>query len=339
MKDILIVGAGLSGAVVARELADAGYHVTVIDKRNHIAGNAFDYVNEHGIRVHQYGPHLFHTSNQKVVDWLSKYTEWLPYKHKVKALLSSGQYVTLPPNIDTANIVGQENIFKIFFEPYTKKMWGVDAKDLDPEIISRVKVRDDNNEYYFPSDSFQAMPKNGYTEMFKEILNHPKIKLMLGCEYKKNMYKDFIHTFNSMPIDEFFNYSEGHLPYRSIRFHTFNIPIPQILPSVTVNFTHDAPYTRVTEWKQIPGHSIRESHFTTLTVEEPCDYVDNDHERFYPVKDQQGLNRLKYKKYEKLVPQNVTFIGRCGLYAYLDMHQAVSSALEVVKEYLKKDIK
>ncbi len=337
MKNILIVGAGFSGAVIARELAEHDYKVTVIDKRKHMAGNAYDYINEYGIRVHEYGPHLFHTSNQKVVDWLSKFTEWLPYKHRVKALLSDGKFVTLPPNLETSKIVGAENLFKIFYEPYTKKMWGMDAKDIDPGILSRVSARDDDNEYYFPNDSFQAIPKNGYTAIFEEIFNHPRINLKLNYPYQDGMYKDFYHTFNSMPIDEFFEYSLGHLPYRSIKFKTFTIPVPQLLPVPTVNFTHEGPFTRVTEWKQIPGHCLNNEFYTTITVEEPCDYASNNFERYYPVKDLQGLNRIRYKQYESLVSENMTFIGRCGLYAYLDMHQAINSSLEISKKFLNKN--
>ena len=162
---ILVVGAGLSGATVARELADSGYNVHVIDRRNHIAGNAYDYINEHGIRVHKYGPHLFHTNNETVFKWLSRFTDWVEYKHKVKALLKDGQYVTLPVNKKTKEIVGKEIVLDIFFRPYTKKMWGVELDDLNPDIINRVPIRDDDNELYFPNDKIQVMPKEGYTKM------------------------------------------------------------------------------------------------------------------------------------------------------------------------------
>jgi UDP-galactopyranose mutase len=336
-NEILIVGAGFSGAVVARELADSGYNVRLIDRREHIAGNAFDKINEIGIRVHKYGPHLFHTSNFKVVDWLSRFTKWTPYQHKVKALLGDGRLVTLPVNRETKEIVGEKNVLDIFYRPYTKKMWGIELDELDPEIIDRVPVRDDLNDLYFPNDPFQALPQDGYTALIANILDHPQIKVQLRTEFEKIMEEDFLHVFNSMPIDEYFKYIFGHLPYRSIRFHDFNVPIPKIYSVATVNFTHHEKFTRVTEWKNLPNHGANPA-FTTITIEEPCDYTENSLERYYPVKDIQGVNLAIYRKYRKMVPDHVTFIGRCGLYAYLDIHQAVNSSLAIVKDYLNRGV-
>jgi len=333
MKDqILVVGAGFSGAVIARELADRGFSVRMIDRREHIAGNAYDENNEHGIRVHKYGPHLFHTSNIKVVDWLSRFTEWVEYKHKVKALLSDGRLATLPVNQETTMMVGKENIVNIFFRPYTKKMWGVDIEELDPSILERVPVRDDLNEFYFPDDTFQALPMNGYTKLFENILDHPLIDVKLNTPFQKEAVQEYSHIFNSMAIDEYFDFEYGELPYRSIRFHHFNIPVTRIFPVATVNFTHDAPYTRATEWKNLPGHG-NSTVFTSLTIEEPCDYKENMMERFYPVKDIDGKNAELYKKYKEMSPNNMTFIGRCGTYLYLDMHQAISSALAIAGRF------
>lgn len=334
VKKILVVGAGLSGAVIARELAEQGHQITVIDKRDHVAGNAYDFMNEYGIRVHQYGPHLFHTSNDKVVEWLSRFTEWIPYQHKVKALLADGRHVTLPVNKETSDIVGKENVLDIFFRPYTKKMWGVELEELDPTISQRVPIRDDLNELYFPNDTFQALPKEGYTQMVKNILAHDNIQVQLNKPYNKAMNAEYGWVFNSMPIDEYFEFKHGPLPYRSIKFHTTTLPIPSILPTATVNFTHNEPFTRVTEWKLLPGHG-QNSAFTTLTTEEPCDYIDNHFERFYPVKDSGGSNLARYRLYEDEHSENVTFIGRCGLYAYLDMHQAINSALSICKNFVK----
>lgn len=333
MSKILVVGAGFSGAVVARELAEAGHIVDVIDKREHIGGNAFDYVNEHGIRVHKYGPHLFHTNNKDVVDWLSKFTEWIPYKHKVKALLKDGRYVTLPVNKETKDIVGEENVVDIFIRPYTKKMWGMTIEELDPSILLRVPVRDDMNELYFPNDEYQMMPKHGYTNIFHNIFNHDNIKVETGVEFRKEMEENYDFIFNSMPIDQYFNYVYGHLPYRSIKFHHVDIPAPKVLPTATVNFTHDGPYTRMTEWKNLPNHGENDQ-YTTLTYEEPCDYQDNEMERYYPVKDKDGNNRNRYNLYKSLIPKNMEFIGRCGLYVYVDMHMAIASSLAAVKRYL-----
>jgi UDP-galactopyranose mutase len=333
MKRFLVVGAGFSGAVVARELAEKGHLVDVIECRDHIGGNAYDYTNEIGIRIHKYGPHIFHTSNVKVVDWLSRFTGWLEYKHKVKALLSDGRYVTLPVNRETASIVGINNIVEVFYRPYTKKMWGIDLEELDPTVLARIPVRSDLNEYYFPDDTFQALPDEGYTKMFERILDHPRIHVRLNSKFVRGMEDGYAHTFNSMAIDEYFDYRYERLPYRSIRFHTYTIAMPTVLPVSTVNFTHTAPYTRVTEWKKFPGHGGVPG-LTTLTVEEPCDYIENNFERYYPVKDSGGRNAQTYLRYRSATPSNITFIGRCGQYAYLDMHQAVSSALSVARKFL-----
>jgi UDP-galactopyranose mutase len=332
-QKILIVGAGLAGVVVARELADAGRPVHVIDKRPHVAGNAYDEVNAFGIRVHRYGPHIFHTSNERVVQWLSRFTTWLPYKHKVKAALADGRLVTLPVNRETKDIVGEANVVDTFFRPYTRKMWGLDIEELSPDILNRVPVRDDLNEYYFPDDPFQAMPEHGYTTMVERMLEHPLIDVSLRTPFDRAMETEYAHVFNSMPIDEYYEFVYGELPYRSIRFHTFDFPTARLYPVATVNFTHSGPFTRVTEWKNFPNHGANPA-FTSLTFEEPCDYRDNDHERFYPVKDVAGTNRETYRRYAALDAPNMTFIGRCGLYAYLDMHQAVSSSLATVRRFL-----
>jgi UDP-galactopyranose mutase len=330
---VLIVGAGFSGATVARTLADAGVNTKVIDKRDHIAGNAYDYVNEHSIRVHKYGPHIFHTANLDVVNFLSRFTAWTPYQHRVKALLADGRLVTLPVNKETRDIVGSENIIDIFYRPYTKKMWGLDIEEIDPDILNRVKVREDSNELYFPNDPFQALPTEGYTKLVENILNHPLIEVCLETAFEKAMLYNFDHCFNSMSIDEFFNNIYGSLPYRSIKFHTQSFPVSKILPVAVVNFTHDEKFTRVTEWKNFPIHGYNNA-YSTLTFEEPCDYSENNFERFYPVKDLNQVNRALYDQYCSLIPPNVTFIGRCGLYAYLDMHQAIASAMSVASKFL-----
>jgi UDP-galactopyranose mutase len=224
----------------ARELAEDGHQVTIIDQRDHIAGNAYDYTNEKGIRVHAYGPHIFHTSNKKAYDWVTQFGEWVEYKHKVKAQLSNnGEYVTLPVNRLTKEAVGEENILDIFYRPYTKKMWGKEIEELDPNILKRVAVRDDDGEYYFPNDLYQAMPKNGYTRVFKEILNHTNIIVKLNTAFHKDMEPHYHHIFNSMPIDVYYDYKFGELPYRSLKFHNVDIPMVRTLPTSVVNFTNE----------------------------------------------------------------------------------------------------
>lgn len=338
MAKILIVGAGLSGSVIARECAQSGHDVTIIEKRDHIGGNCFDFLNEHNILVHLYGPHLFHTSDQEVVDWLSRFTDWISYKHIVKAKLSNGQLVTLPVNRNTVQVVGRENVIDTFYRPYTKKMWNKDIEELDPSILNRVPIRNDDNEFYFPNDTFQAMPSLGYTNLFENILNHKNIRTELGTPFIDKMLDQFDFVFNSMPIDEYFKFSLGKLPYRSIKFHTTTLQIPNVFPVATVNFTHDGPCTRVTEWKNIPNaESFNPSRFvTTLTVEEPCADYENNNEPYYPVKDASGINRNIYERYALMTPKNMLFIGRCGTYSYFDMDKAVRFALNISSSFLAK---
>jgi len=332
---ILVVGAGFAGATVAHELTKDGHDVVVIDKRDHIGGNAYDYDDDHGIRIHKYGPHIFHTSNEKVYDWVTQFGEWVEYKHKVKAQLSDGQYVTLPVNQLTKQIVGEDNIIDTFYRPYTKKMWGKEIEELDPSIIKRMPIRDDDNEFYFPNAEYQIMPKHGYTKIFEEIFWD--IPVHLNCPFEKKMEDDFDHVFNSMPIDVYYDYKFGELPYRSLKFHNVSLPTVKALPTPVVNFTNYSPYTRITEWKNFPEHGINDE-WTTLTYEEPCDYKDNDYQRYYPVKDIDGDNQRIYKTYKEIAKDDMTFIGRCGMYVYIDMHQAIMSSLATVKRF-KESIK
>ena len=330
--NILVVGAGFAGAVIARELADDGHQVCVIDQRDHIAGNAYDYTNEHGIRVHKYGPHIFHTSNEKVYEWITKFGEFGSYYHKVKAQLSDGRYVTLPVNRETKDIVGEDNIIDTFYRPYTKKMWDMELEELSDSVTKRIPVRDDDNELYFPDAKYQMMPIKGYTDLFQNILNHENIVVKLNTHFDKSMEADYDHVFNSMAIDAYYDYCYGDLPYRSLKFHHTHLPLNKVLPVGTVNFTHDGPHTRITEWKNYPYHGHNTS-MTTLTTEEPCNYKDNDHQRFYPVKDINGDNKRIHKKYKDIRKNNMTFIGRCGMYVYVDMDQAINSSLAVVTKY------
>ena len=193
MKKILVV-AGLTGSVISRMLADNNYKVTVIDKRDHIAGNVFDYINDKNIRVHKYGPHLFHTNNEKVVSFIKKFAHWVEYKHKVKAILKDGTYVTLPVNSQTKKIVGADNIVETFIRPYSEKMWGLKLEKISPDIINRVPVRDDDNEYYFPKDKYQLIPKDGYTHFVRNILDHKNIEVQTNTAFNRKMEKDFFHV-------------------------------------------------------------------------------------------------------------------------------------------------
>jgi len=215
-------------------------------------------------------------------------------------------------------------------------MWGKTIEELDPSILKRIPSRDDDNEFYFPNDLYQVLPKNGYTRVFELILDQKNITTITSQRFNRSMEKEYDHVFNSMPIDDYFGYAYGTLPYRSIKFHHVDLPMNKVLPTGTVNFTHDGPYTRVTEWKNLPCHGIN-NQYTTLTYEEPCDYMVNDFQRYYPVKDVNGENRKKYEQYKSLTRSNMTFIGRCGMYVYIDMHQAINSALSTAEKFLENN--
>lgn len=364
MKKILVVGAGFAGAVYARTLAEAGYQVDVIDRRSHIAGNCYDYEHVSGVRVHKYGPHLFHTSNQKVVNWLSQFTEWVDYSHTVVAKLPDQRLVPLPVNRTTINeTFGLElktaeevkrfldsvstepgdmmsaedwlyaNIGKrltdLYFRPYTKKMWDLDLRDVAASVVQRIKIRTDDDARYFPDDSFQAMPKNGYESLFRSILSYPGINVKLETEFDRMMLDDYTFCFNSMPIDVYFDYSLGELPYRSIRFHVSSVDALNAPTQTTINYTDDGPFTRETWWHNIPEHLIRSTGLVCRTVEEPCDYKENNYERYYPIKTPDDQFENIYKQYVELASSisNLQFIGRCGTYQYLDMHQVINQSL------------
>ena len=335
-KRILIVGAGISGATIARKLADNGYEINLVEKKKHIAGNCYDFIDKNGIRIHKYGPHLFHTSKKDVITWLSRFTDWIDYKHHVVSKLRNGDLVPFPPNIETLKKVKKEDLINIFYRPYTEKMWGTKLEKINPGILNRVPIREDSENCYFPKDNFQKLPKEGYTSLIAKMLNHENIKVRINCDYQREMSEEYFHTFNSMPIDEFFNYKFGHLPYRSIKFHHKVKNINRITKHPVINFTDiNSPYTRQTEWKNLPNNKNM-NHLTVITKEEPCDYKENNQERYYPVNDIGGLNRKLYQKYANLVPNDITFIGRCGLYVYINMDEAVASALLKAKSFINK---
>lgn len=334
-NEILVVGAGLSGSVVARQLAESGYKVRIVEQRDHVAGNCYDYVNDIGIRVHSYGPHIFHTSNKRVYDWLSQFTSWIQYEHRVVAKISKNRLVPFPPNAETLRHVPRGQLLDTFYRPYTIKMWGLSVEELNNNIVNRVPIREDGEDRYFPGDIYQALPRDGYTHMVENMLDHDLIKVSLKTKFDPEMESEYGHTFNSMPIDQYFNFEHGELPYRSIKFHNEIFKSPQLYNHPVVNFTDNSKFTRVTEWKNFPGHGTHPSQ-TYVTYEEPCDYKDNSCERYYPINDRNGSNRATFKRYYEQIPDHMTFIGRCGLYVYINMDQAVSSALAAAHKFTEK---
>ena len=354
MFDYLIVGAGFAGSVLAERLtAQGNVRVLVVDKRPHIAGNAYDYYNDEGILVHRYGPHIFHTNSEKVFNYLSDFTEWRPYEHRVKTSVD-GQLVTMPINVDTLNAlyglnmscgevdgflaslaepraqirtsedvvvsrVGRE-LYTKFFRNYTRKQWDLDPSELDASVTARVPVRSNKDDRYF-TDQFQAMPLHGYTRMFERMLDNPNISIMLNTDYAD--IKDEVNFREQIftgPVDEYFDYCYGKLPYRSLRFvhQTHNKELFQ--PAAVVNYPNEHAYTRVTEFKYLTG----QEHSKTAIVYE---YPMGEGDPYYPVPQPQNAELYaRYKSLADALPM-VHFAGRLGTYKYYNMDQVVAQAL------------
>jgi UDP-galactopyranose mutase len=357
--DYLVIGAGFSGSVIAERLAtQSGKKVLVIDKRNHIGGNAYDHYDDNGILVHKYGPHIFHTNSREVFEYLSQFTQWRAYEHRVLASVD-GQLVPIPINLDTINkLYGMnlnsfqvEEFFKSLAEPreyirtsedvvvskvgrelyeklfrnYTRKQWGLDPSELDKSVIARIPTRTNRDDRYF-TDTYQAMPLHGFTRMFENMLNHPNIKVMLNTDYREIEScipcREMVYT---GPVDEFFDYRYGKLPYRSLDFkhETHNKSVFQ--PAPVINYPNEHLYTRVTEFKYLTG---QEHHKTSIVYEFPKAFGDP----YYPVP--RAENQEIYKKYKALADATpgVYFVGRLATYKYYNMDQCVAQALSVYKQ-------
>jgi UDP-galactopyranose mutase len=358
MFDYLIVGAGFAGSVLAERLAcGANKRVLICDIRPHIGGNAYDYYNDDGILIHKYGPHIFHTNSRDVFDYLSLFTKWRPYQHRVKACVD-GMLLPLPINLDTINqlygmhltsfevedflatlaedrdsirtsedvVVSKvgRDLYKKFFQGYTRKQWGLDPSELDASVTARVPTRTNRDDRYF-TDTYQAMPLHGYTRMFEQMLSHPNIKVMLNTDYREILdfipYREMIYT---GPIDAFFNYRFGKLPYRSLEFvhQTHDIPVYQEAP--VVNYPNDYAYTRITEFKYLTG----QEHPKTSIVYE---YPQAEGDPYYPVP--RPENARIYEQYKALADatQRVYFVGRLATYKYYNMDQVVAQALKTYR--------
>ncbi|HEY0394735.1 MAG TPA: UDP-galactopyranose mutase [Candidatus Elarobacter sp.] len=360
MYDFLVVGAGLAGSTIAERLASQlGASVLVIDKRPHVAGNTHDPLNDDGLRYHQYGPHIFHTNAQHVVDYLSAFTEWTPYEHRVLARVD-GLLVPIPINRTTINRlydldldpegverflaaraeklpriensehtilsrVGRE-LYEKFFRGYTRKQWGLDPSELDPTVCGRIPTRANDDDRYF-NDGFQAMPKAGFTAMVEKMLDHPRIEVVTDCDFAWILDRArFNHVIYTGPIDEYFEYKFGKLPYRSLRFEFETRDVAWVQPVGCVNEPdHRVPYTRTTEYKHLTG----QSHPKTILSRE---YPSGEGDPYYPIP--RPDNRELYRKYATLAAaqRHVTFVGRLAEYKYFNMDQVVASALVTFEE-------
>ena len=363
MFDYLIVGAGFAGSVLAECLASrANKKVLIIDKRNHIGGNTFDYYNTDGILVHKYGPHIFHTNSKEVYEYLKQFTGWRPYEHRVLASVD-GMLVPVPINLNTINelyglnlsaseveafldsraekktrIITSEDVvvnkvgrelYEKFFKGYTKKQWDMDPSELDASVTARIPTRSNRDNRYF-TDTYQAMPSHGYTRMFENMLAHPNIKVMLNTDYKDIEdiipYKKMIYT---GPVDYYFDYCYGKLPYRSIEFQFQTIETEIFQPTGTINYPNEHPYTRVTEFKYLTGQRHPK---TSVVYEFPKDEGDP----YYPVP--RPENAELYKKYQSLAAElkDVYFTGRLATYKYYNMDQVVAQSLTLFKKIMSQ---
>jgi UDP-galactopyranose mutase len=361
--DYLIVGAGFAGSVLAERLASVAHkRVLVVEKRNHIAGNAYDCYDDSGLLIHKYGPHIFHTNSADVFDYLSQFTEWRPYQHRVRARVD-GQLVPIPINLDTVNTlygtqftafdleqffasvaepresirtsedvvvskVGRE-LYEKFFRTYTRKQWGLDPSELDASVTARVPTRNNRDDRYF-GDTYQAMPLRGFTRLFERMLSHPNIKVLLNCDYREVVHElPFGQMIYTGPIDEYFDCRFGKLPYRSLEFRWETRDQEWVQPVAVVNYTVDEAYTRITEMKHLTGQVHPK---TTLVYEYPTSSGDP----YYPVP--QPANAELYKRYRALAgaTPNVHFAGRLATYRYYNMDQVVAQALALFERIVGK---
>jgi UDP-galactopyranose mutase len=359
MFDYLVVGAGFSGAVVASQMARRfNKRVMLVDRRSHVGGNAYDHRDAAGILVHKYGPHIFHTQSKDVFDYLSQFTEWRNYEHRVLASVD-GKLVPIPINLDTVNILHGRNLkvdeledylqsiaenpaairtsedvvvsrvgrdlYEKMFRGYTRKQWGLDPSELDASVTARIPVRMSRDDRYF-SDLYQAMPLRGFTAMFENMLDHPNIRIELNTDYRDVLkavkYRELVYT---GPVDEYFEYRFGKLPYRSLQFQHKTLNVERLQPVAVINYPQEHDYTRVTEFKHLTGQKHAK---TSIVYEYPCDGGDP----YYPVP--RPENASLYKQYEALAAQTpkVHFTGRLATYKYYNMDQVVAQALTLCKK-------
>ena len=357
--DYLIVGAGFAGSVAAERLASQhNKKVLLVEKRNHIGGNAYDEYDKHGVLVHKYGPHIFHTNSQEVFEYLSQFTEWRKYEHKVLAKLD-GELYPIPINRTTINklynknfttddevkefyesvrekinpilnsediIVNQvgQDLYEKFFKYYTKKQWELDPSQLSSSVCGRIPIRTNTDDRYF-TDKYQYMPKEGYTQMFERMLNHPNIEIRLDTDYKDVVNEiKFDKMIYTGPIDYFFDYKFGKLPYRSIKFEWKNLDVERFQEVAVVNFVGSEKHTRITEYKHLTGQNAES---TSLSYEYPT----FDGEPYYPIANRESQKQTKLYKKEIIKLKNIQFIGRLAENKYYNMDGVVAKMLNLIK--------
>jgi UDP-galactopyranose mutase len=370
--DYLIIGAGYAGSILAERISSQlNKKCLIVEKRSHIAGNAYDYYDNNGILVHKFGPHIFHTNSKKVHDYLSQFTEWQPYIHHVKAVVE-GKSVPVPFNLNSLYELFPpkyaeklENkllekygyglkipilkmketddndlkfladyIYKNVFYGYTVKQWGLKPEELDSSVTARVPVFISRDDRYF-QDTYQSMPRYGYTEMFKQILNHKNIHILLNCDYK-DIIEDikFDKIIFTGPIDEYFDFIYGYLPYRSLKFDfvTYNAEIYQKVGQM--NFPNNYDYTRITEFKYL---SSQKHEKTTVAFEYSQAYESEINEPYYPIpSDDNNLIYQRYKLEAEKLDGKVFFAGRLAEYKYYNMDQTIGVALQMFEKKIAK---
>ena len=355
--DYLIAGAGFAGAVLAERIANQlGKTCLIVERRNHIAGNAYDHYDETGVLVHDYGPHYFRTNSQRVVDYLSKFTDWQPVEYKILSW-THDRFWQFPINLNTfEQFIGRSStseemeaqlakwrvkidnpknseevivsqvgweLYEMFFKNYTRKQWQRDAKDLDPSVCGRIPIRTNRDDRYL-SEKFQALPRDGYTKMFERMLDNSKIDIRLNTDFRDAREQlQFGHLIFTGPIDEYYDHCFGHLPYRSIRFEPENLSQEFFQPAMQVNYPNDHDFTRIVEIKHATGQKIGS---TTIVREYPQDFGP-DREPYYPIPAPDA--KALYSKYAEraAAEKNVSFVGRLATYRYYNMDQVVGMAL------------